>query len=193
MSSNSSGKSTPQTFAMLGKFCLLLLVCLSASQSSSFRGFSRGFVRSRPRSSPGAVDARRGGSEYHYSWRHDGGRKYSGRGAQVYCSRLGPRWQPVSVETQQESHWLNGVVSSERQQYIWTSGFRSRSAWRWASGSVVAPLNWSPTGGFRRPQPDNREGHENCLAVLNNFYRDGIRWHDVGCNHRKPVVCERKA
>ena len=26
-----------------------------------------------------------------------------------------------------------------------------------------------------RAQPDNREGDENCLAVLNNFYDDGIR------------------
>ena len=27
-----------------------------------------------------------------------------------------------------------------------------------------------------RPQPDNREGDESCLAVLNNFYNDGVRW-----------------
>ena len=26
-----------------------------------------------------------------------------------------------------------------------------------------------------RPQPDNREGNESCLAVLNNFYNDGVR------------------
>ena len=26
-----------------------------------------------------------------------------------------------------------------------------------------------------RAQPDNREGDENCLAVLNNFYDDGVR------------------
>lgn len=30
---------------------------------------------------------------------------------------------------------------------------------------------------------------EGCLAVLNNLYGDGIRWHDVACSHRKPVVC----
>jgi len=40
-------------------------------------------------------------------------------------------------------------------------------------------------------QPDNREGDEGCLAVLNNFYNDGIRFHDVSCHHRKPIICEK--
>ena len=40
------------------------------------------------------------------------------------------------------------------------------------------------------PQPDNREGDEVCLAVLNNFYADGIRFHDVSCHHKKPVICQ---
>ena len=28
------------------------------------------------------------------------------------------------------------------------------------------------------------------MAVLNNFYGDGVKWHDVGCNHEKPIICE---
>jgi len=40
------------------------------------------------------------------------------------------------------------------------------------------------------PQPDNREGDEFCLAVLNNFYNDGVRFHDVSCHHTKPTICE---
>jgi hypothetical protein len=49
---------------------------------------------------------------------------------------------------------------------------------------------------IKKPQPDNREfiqqngAPENCLAVLNNFYNDGVHWHDVACHHRKPFVCE---
>lgn len=31
---------------------------------------------------------------------------------------------------------------------------------------------------------------ESCLSILNNFYNDGIKWHDVACHHRKPFVCE---
>jgi hypothetical protein len=40
------------------------------------------------------------------------------------------------------------------------------------------------------PQPDNREGDEVCVAVLNNAYGDGIKFHDVSCRHAKPIICE---
>jgi len=75
--------------------------------------------------------------------------------------------------------------------------------------------DWSETGGINKPQPDNREAQqggefpqkktlkkcclfvfcksgaqENCLAVLNQFYNDGVHWHDVACHHVKPFVCE---
>ena len=42
----------------------------------------------------------------------------------------------------------------------------------------------------RKRQPDNREGGESCMAVLNNFYGDGIKWHDVSCHTRAMLVCE---
>ena len=45
---------------------------------------------------------------------------------------------------------------------------------------------WS-SGGKSGPQPET--GGE-CLAILNNVYNDGVKWHDVGCNHEKPIVCE---
>jgi hypothetical protein len=31
---------------------------------------------------------------------------------------------------------------------------------------------------------------EACLAVLNNFYADGVKWHDIACYHEKPFICE---
>ena len=60
-------------------------------------------------------------------------------------------------------------------------------------GKLYLPIILSPCyliPRASRPQPDNREGNESCLAVLNNFYNDGVRFHDVACHHRKPVVCE---
>ena len=48
---------------------------------------------------------------------------------------------------------------------------------------------WS-FGGSRGPQPDG-QGSEDCLAILNNVYNDGVKFHDVGCSHRKPTVCEQ--
>merc|ERR1711937_85400 len=72
---------------------------------------------------------------------------------------------------------------------------------------------WSPTGRSGDRQPDNFEGvkqgkieiegdkgvtiegfqeyyDEACLAVLNNKYQDGIKWHDVACYNRMAIICE---
>ena len=49
---------------------------------------------------------------------------------------------------------------------------------------------WS-FGGSRGPQPDGGFGSENCLAILNNVYNDRVKFHDVGCEHTKPTVCEQ--
>ena len=41
-----------------------------------------------------------------------------------------------------------------------------------------------------RGQPDGGLS-ETCIAALNiDFYPDGAKLHDVGCEHRKPVLCE---
>lgn len=101
-------------------------------------------------------------------------------------------------------------------KYIWTSGrlcdFKgcerpdlqptNINGWFWtATLQKLAPTSersqgdWSPSGGIGLPQPDNREykqngAPENCLALLNQFYNDGVNWHDVACHHKKPFVCE---
>ena len=28
---------------------------------------------------------------------------------------------------------------------------------------------------------------------MNNFYGDGVKWHDVACEYEKPFVCEDNA
>ncbi|KPJ11760.1 hypothetical protein RR48_08066 [Papilio machaon] len=75
------------------------------------------------------------------------------------------------------------------------------NGWFWSgSGAKIGPTtqrntgDWSYTGGYGQPQPDNREAaqgnDESCLSILNNFYNDGIKWHDVACHHVKPFICE---
>ena len=46
-------------------------------------------------------------------------------------------------------------------------------------------------GQTSRGQPDGGLS-ETCIAALNNidYYPDGAKLHDVGCEHRKPVLCE---
>lgn len=62
------------------------------------------------------------------------------------------------------------------------------NGWFWTSElQKIAPstdrqqTDWSENGGIGQPQPDNRElqqggARENCIAVLNNFYNDGVHW-----------------
>ena len=48
------------------------------------------------------------------------------------------------------------------------------------------------------PQPDNAEyllnpslaTVEACLAIHNNWYDDGLTWHDAACFRKKPFICE---
>lgn len=100
----------------------------------------------------------------------------------------------VSLDTRSKANHFMNLVSSEREKYFWTGGrvnHNDRSI-SWANGGRTNAFgNWSPTGGARRRQPDNREGNEFCLGVLNNFYGDGVKYHDIACHHRKPVICEQ--
>ena len=65
---------------------------------------------------------------------------------------------------------------------------------RWENGRSE-PINQGDdrSGGFwssrgkSGPQPET--GGE-CLAILNNVYNDGVKFHDVACNHEKPTICE---
>ncbi|QQP32419.1 Putative LOC100748578, partial [Caligus rogercresseyi] len=33
-------------------------------------------------------------------------------------------------------------------------------------------------------------GKEACMALLDNKYSDGLRWHDEPCNTRRVLICE---
>ncbi|XP_071535748.1 uncharacterized protein [Panulirus ornatus] len=139
------------------------------------------------------VDLSAGYSDYHFSWRHDGAQKYPWQKAIYYCSSLGYGWQGVSIESHKEDKLISDIIYGDKLKYIWTGGYRRGYSFQWPSGYPFYGLNWSYTGREGRPQPDNSEkGGEHCLAVLNNFYKDGIKWHDVGCHHEKPIICERR-
>lgn len=119
----------------------------------------------------------------------------------------------VSLETLQENEFIKQQLARYGVKYIWTSGRKCDfdgcnradlqptivNGWFWSGSEAKIPPtdqralgDWSNTGGDGRPQPDNREDDEGepCLAILNNFYNDGIKWHDVACHHEKPFICE---
>merc|ERR1712012_388583 len=123
------------------------------------------------------------------SWRV-GCSKFTQSQAERFCADN--NMVAVSLDSRaKEDHFL-GLVAKDRQRYFWTGGKVNNGNIRWPSGRRYNNVNWSNTGGADSPQPDNREGDEFCLAVLNNFYADGIRFHDVSCHHKKPVICEAR-
>lgn len=124
----------------------------------------------------------------------------------------------MSIETQEEARFITDSLQKGNVRYIWTSGRKCNfdgcnrpdlqpaiiNGWFWSgSNQRIPPTNltvswrgdWSHTGGSGVAQPDNREfsetgTDESCIAILNNFYQDGVKWHDVACNHVKPWICE---
>jgi len=177
------------------------LAIASASPQGGFFGGLRNFFgggRGRPRGNRGGgggcrangPNHRFGGRDYLVSWRLGCTSFTSGEGA-AFCRNQGMR--PVSLDTPAKEREFTGLVARENQKYFWTGGNVNHGrnpTISWPSGRTTSTGLWSNTGGANRPQPDNREGNESCLAVLNNFYNDGVRFHDVSCHHRKPVICE---
>ncbi|XP_071546437.1 L-selectin-like [Panulirus ornatus] len=157
-----------------------------------------------------------GTHRYYFSWRDFPTAYQNWLSARNWCRKR--CMDLVSFEKPQEYFMLKRNMLADGIRYLWTSGRRCDFSeacqrpdlqpvdvhgWFWSGSSVRmrptthrAPDNdWSHTGGFGVPQPDNREcatgqRNESCMAVLNNYYNDGVRWHDVACHHRKQWVCE---
>jgi len=123
------------------------------------------------------------------------------------------------MESPEEIQLVKESMQKHKIEYCWTSGRLCDfpgcdrkdllpievNGWFWSgSGKRMRPSDeksrfndWSHTGGLKKPQPDNREEKEagpayseSCLAVLNNYYKDGVKWHDVYCGHKKSFACE---
>jgi len=121
--------------------------------------------------------------------------------AKAYCESMG--MEPVSLDSPAKQDNFNRLIAQDAQRYFWTGGVVDHAnevvSWNNRNAKPIRfseSAHWSHTGGADLPQPDNRAAGENpphpevCLGILNNFYADGIKWHDVACHHKKPTVCE---
>ncbi|CAB0005565.1 unnamed protein product [Nesidiocoris tenuis] len=163
------------------------------------------------------IHERQNGKGFFFSWKDPStqGQEEDWLGVRNYCRMR--CMDAVSLQNSAKNEYIKQKLIQDKIKYIWTSGrvcdfkdCESRpdlqpkriNGWFWTSDLQKLPPvtdrvhnDWSESGGIKRPQPDNREelqngAPENCLALLNNFYGDGIHWHDVACHHRKPFVCE---
>merc|ERR1712025_1341433 len=128
------------------------------------------------------IHAERFNKAYHFSWLEEGkDKKWDWEGARNYCRKF--CMDSISINSRAEANWVKQLLDKQDLHYIWTGGKKCRYC------------DWSKTGGLRRPQPDNREfkqggNDEGCIGILNNVYKDGIKWHDIECRHKKPVICQ---
>ncbi|KAE8749903.1 C-type lectin [Frankliniella occidentalis] len=142
------------------------------------------------------------GKGYYFSWKDasTANTEMDWLGVRNWCRQR--CMDSVSIETSVENEYLKSHLVNDKVKYIWTSGrlcdFKSCE-----ERPDLKPLNingWFWTAELKKlapttDRPDNREliqggAPENCLAILNQFYNDGVHWHDVACHHKKPWVCE---
>merc|ERR1711936_912727 len=130
------------------------------------------------------------GETFLLSWREDE-TSFTWDEAKKYCSMKG--MMMVSLDNPAKREHLLQVVADDGAPYFWAGGKVSldKTLLRWVNGMVEEIVRgdhpWSHAG-TRGAQPDGQRA-EHCLAVLNNFYNDGVKYHDVGCKHRKPTIC----
>jgi len=142
------------------------------------------------------------GKSFVVTWKF-GCRDFEQHEAREYCQSMG--MEPVSLDTPEKQNEFNRLIAQDAQRFFWTGGIVDHAnqlvGWSNPSSRTIRfsdSVHWSHTGGAGLPQPDNRAAGENppseesCLAILNNFYADGIKWHDVACHHKKPTVCEQR-
>jgi len=129
------------------------------------------------------------GKNFLLTWRN-GRSNFAWNEGVSYCKSQGMKL--ISLDSPAKVENFLQLVGRERAPYFWAGGEVSSDSRQlsWQNGKTEAVRKgqhpWSFTGRTG-PQPD---GGERCLAVLNNVYRDGVKFHDVACHHRKPVICE---
>ncbi|KYN34366.1 hypothetical protein ALC56_11473 [Trachymyrmex septentrionalis] len=197
----------------------ILLIALVTLSSAQFQPQPSGRILESPNPALCAqrnIHRRFNGKGYYFSWAdpRTTGQEVDWLSGRNFCRQR--CMDLVSLETSAENEFIKSHIVQNNIKYIWTSGrlcdFKGCdrpdlqplhiNGWFWtAELQKLAPTNdrsqndWSESGGIGKPQPDNREAlqggaPENCLAILNQFYNDGVNWHDVACHHKKPWVCE---
>eukprot|EP00094_Tigriopus_californicus_P006366 TCALIF_06130-PA protein Name:"Protein of unknown function" AED:0.20 eAED:0.21 QI:0/0/0/0.5/1/1/4/0/268 len=193
-------KLFPRTTNNLGQPCFPTIGCRPPGENPNDRESPR-----CPNASPNQIHSF-DGKRVIYTWEIAGNcEKFTAIQADNYCKAQGGR--AASLDTPERAKFFMDKLLGRR--YMWTGGrivHQCKTVF-WPSGKTTQWTNtgvapWSYTGGWEiapnctRGQPDNRNAlrdqsdPEVCLGVLNNFYVDGIVWHDVACHHKKPTICE---
>lgn len=155
------------------------------------------------------------GEYYFFSWLDsvEGKRQLNWNAARSFCKSV--CLDLAVIESQREQDMFNDRIRAGDVYGAWIGGRLctsgectsdpafypndSPAGWLWAPTGAkmtsTAFAGWSRGGAMGRPQPDNLVNvhggrPEECLAVLNDWYGDGIAWHDMPCSEPFPFVCK---
>ncbi|KAF7266398.1 hypothetical protein GWI33_020274 [Rhynchophorus ferrugineus] len=192
---------------------VVLLICMASCANAQFRNGRKLELPEPVLCAKRIIHEINNGTNYFYHWRANISEE-DWLGARNYC-RL-RCMDLISLETKEKNDFLKAVIARDDVDEVWTSGRlcdfsgcqrkqffpRHINGWIWTGAfEQLAPTtdkartDWSWTGETGDPQPDNWEYTQNrklesCLAVFNNKYNDGIRWHDAACSRRRSFACE---
>lgn len=117
---------------------------------------------------------------------------------QEFCMDL------VVIENKETDDFVSDLIKRSRLYGVWTGGQKCKNeqcmspdrknVWVWEPPrrfiSHDRYRNWSNNGAKGQDQPDDFDSSEDCLAVLNDWYEDGVAWHDLQCEDHLPFICQ---
>jgi len=136
-----------------------------------------------------------GGRQYVLSWK-EGENFLTFDEARQFCASKNMRVISMDTSNQKTLSFLGHMATNDHVRSIWTSGRLSHDKQQVFWSDSVEPVTqgegaWSHTGPKDQPQPNDDYGDEDCVAILNNEYSDGIKLHDLQCSRDfSPTVCE---
>lgn len=125
----------------------------------------------------------------------------SWQNARLTCQRF--CMDLANIESKDEDNFIQHFVKRDKVYGLWIGGQTCQDescitdkkvSWIWQPTRNQIDengySNWSPRGARGTRQPDDYTNNEACLAILNNWYDDGAKWHDLECGDVFPFVCE---
>ncbi|XP_053400370.1 perlucin-like protein [Mercenaria mercenaria] len=98
----------------------------------------------------------------------------------------------ITIETQAEQDWFKkqaltfNYTEDDDGFWLGATDWENQETWIWEP--TKQPMTYKVWGGNPVPQPNNRNGSENCLAAVKFF---DFLWSDEFCNwQRVGYVCE---
>merc|ERR1711860_155337 len=106
--------------------------------------------------------------------------------AQNICMSLNGRLaEPRSLV---EDYIIKGIAAEHDADEIWlgASDIDTEDKWIWASDLFIVGVNGS-FSDWNRHQPDNHNGHEDCLAYSKSYGH----WNDKDCYDDNEFICTK--